>query len=243
MLIGAIAGPAPSHDRHFLTLGAPRARPGRAGSRRMGLLQASPSRRWSRHAARPVAVIAWRGRSSAGAAATARPPPSRLRGPGPAGVDRAWSSAPMRASPATGRRSQVPAAAAGRRLMAERIHVAGAGRSAERQIVPVPTARLRSMRGGSTRPVSSRRRWPRAAAARLRPDCLARRGGGRQVGRGRGERVGSPPRIRAAAARLPRSDGAGRRRADHGGDALCLCAGAAGAGASAGRRGHFCPRP
>ena len=68
----------------------------------------------------------------------------------------------------------------------------------------MPTARAAlAARAASTRPPRSPRRWPSAPACRC-GRCLARRGAGRQVGRRRAERLGSPPRIEAPAA-VPRS--------------------------------------
>ena len=59
------------------------------------------------------------------------------------------------------------------------------------------------MRGASIRPARSPRRWPSEAELPLRP-CLARSGGGRQVGKRRAERIGHPPRIRRRG-EVPRS--------------------------------------
>jgi predicted amidophosphoribosyltransferase len=79
-------------------------------------------------------------------------------------------------------------------LMAERIHWLAPGTLLSGAIVPVPTAPLRSAIRGFDPAAEI------AAALARRADlpfcaCLARRGGGRQVGRRRAQRVGHPPRI------------------------------------------------
>jgi len=127
-----------------------------------------------------------------------------LSGGGPPGLDRAWSSAPHE-----GVARELVAALKFRRLlpvaglMAERVHwLAPAGLLSGR-IVPVPTAALRTLRRGFD-PAGEI-----AAALAERLDvpvasCLARRGGGRQVGRRRAQRIGHPPQI-VARGEVPRS--------------------------------------
>jgi predicted amidophosphoribosyltransferase len=88
-------------------------------------------------------------------------------------------------------------------LMADRIAWLAPAELLSGTIVPVPTARLRSMQRGFD-PA-----WELAVALAERARlpvarCIGRSGGGRQVGRGRGLRIGDPPRIRAAG-EVPRS--------------------------------------
>jgi predicted amidophosphoribosyltransferase len=133
--------------------------------------------------------------------AAARP----LRGGGPAGIDRAWSSAPhegvARDLVASLKfRRLLPVA----RLMAERIHRLAPGWALGGEIVPVPTARLRSLARGFDPAAEIAAALAERSGRPLRGECLARRGSGRQVGRPRGQRLGSPPRIHAHGA-VPRS--------------------------------------
>lgn len=127
-----------------------------------------------------------------------------LRGAGPTGLDRAWSSAPHE-----GVARDLVVALKFRRLLsvaeliAERVQWLAPGDLLSGTIVPVPTAPLRAaMRGFD--PASE---IASALATRtglpLDP-CLSRRGGGRQVGRRRSQRIGHPPRIHARA-KVPRS--------------------------------------
>lgn len=127
-----------------------------------------------------------------------------LSGDGPAGLDRAWSSAPHEGVArdlvtALKFRRLLPVAG----LMAERIRWLAPASLLGGAIVPVPAARLRSLRRGFD-PAGE---IAAALASRLespaRP-CLARRGGGRQVGRRRAERIGHPPEI-VARGEVPRS--------------------------------------
>lgn len=123
---------------------------------------------------------------------------------GPAGLDRAWSSAPYE-----GVARDLVAALKFRRLlpvadlMAERIEWLTPAHMLSGTIVPVPPAPPRLRRRGFD-PAGEL-----AAALAERLDaplecCLERRGGGRQVGRRRVERVGHPPRIHSTGA-APRS--------------------------------------
>ena len=128
-----------------------------------------------------------------------------LEGRGPAGLDRAWSSASYE-----GVARNLVAALKFRRLlpvadlMADRIHWLAPAHLLSGTVVPVPPAPSRLRRRGFD-PAGE---LAAALAERLEAPaegCLQRRGGGRQVGRRRAERVGHPPRIRAVAV-VPRSD-------------------------------------
>jgi predicted amidophosphoribosyltransferase len=127
-----------------------------------------------------------------------------LLGNGPAGLDRVWSSAPYEgvARDLVGAlkfRRLLPVA----ELMAERIEWMAPAHMLSGTIVPVPPAPPRLRRRGFD-PAGE---LGAALAARLEAplaECLERRGGGRQVGRRRAERIGHPPRIGAAGA-PPRS--------------------------------------
>lgn len=128
-----------------------------------------------------------------------------LRGPGPAGIDRAWS-----AGPHEGVARDLVAALKFRRLlpvaglMAERIHRLAPAWMLSGEIVPVPTARLRSLARGFDPAGELAAALALCGGAPLRADCLARRGSGRQVGRARARRIGSPPAIHARGA-VPRN--------------------------------------
>ena len=127
-----------------------------------------------------------------------------LDGPGPAGIDRAWSSAPHE-----GVARDLVTALKFRRLLpvadliADRIQWLAPATLLSGTIVPVPTASLRSaMRGFD--PAAEI-----AAALAQRTDlplqtCLSRRGGSRQVGKRRAQRIGHPPLIRTRG-QVPRS--------------------------------------
>jgi predicted amidophosphoribosyltransferase len=120
-----------------------------------------------------------------------------LRGAGPAGLDGAWSSAPHE-----GVARELVAALKFRRLLpvaelvAERIHWLAPASMLSGAIVPVPTAPLRAARRGFDPALEIAAALAERSDQPLRP-CLWRRGGGRQVGRRRRERIGHPPQIRA----------------------------------------------
>ena len=118
-----------------------------------------------------------------------------LSGSGPAGLDRAWSSAAHE-----GVARDLVAALKFRRLLpvaeliAERIQWLAPAALLSGAIVPVPTSPLRSLRRGFDPAAEI------AAALAERTDldlcsCLIRRGGGRQVGRRRAQRIGHPPHV------------------------------------------------
>jgi predicted amidophosphoribosyltransferase len=118
-----------------------------------------------------------------------------LRSAGPQGIDRAWSSAPHEGVArdlvtALKFRRLLPVA----ELMADRIHWLAPGSQLSGTIVPVPTASLRSLARGFD-PAGE---IAAALAARLEAPlepCLQRRGGGRQVGRRRAQRIARPPDV------------------------------------------------
>jgi len=127
-----------------------------------------------------------------------------LLGNGPPGLDKAWSSASYE-----GVARNLVAALKFRRLlpvadlMAERIEWLAPAHMLSGTVVPVPAAPPRLRRRGFD-PAGE---LAAALAARLEAplsNCLERRGGGRQVGKRRAERVGHPPRIQARSA-APRS--------------------------------------
>jgi predicted amidophosphoribosyltransferase len=127
-----------------------------------------------------------------------------LAGAGPPGLDRVWSSAPHE----TVARDLVAALKFRRLLtvadlMAERIEWLAPATLLSGAIVPVPTARLRSLRRGFDPATEIAAALAERTGMPLRP-CLGRRGGGRQVGRRRAERIGHPPAI-APRGETPRS--------------------------------------
>jgi predicted amidophosphoribosyltransferase len=139
---------------------------------------------------RPEAVVCTRcGRRLAAA--------EPLLGKGPPGLDRAWSSAPHEGVArnlvaALKFRHLLPVAD----LMADRIQWLAPAHMLSGAIVPVPPAPSRLRRRGFD-PAGEL-----AAALSERLDsplesCLVRRGGRRQVGRRRAERLGQPPQIHA----------------------------------------------
>jgi predicted amidophosphoribosyltransferase len=123
---------------------------------------------------------------------------------GPQGIDRAWSSAShdgvARALVGALKfRRLLPVA----ELMADRMHWLAPAHLLGGAVVAVPPAPPRLRRRGFD-PAGE---LATAFAARLGvepADCLARRGSGHQVGRGRAERISHPPRIEAVAT-VPRS--------------------------------------
>jgi predicted amidophosphoribosyltransferase len=127
-----------------------------------------------------------------------------LEGGGAPGLDRAWSSAPHEnvardLVSALKLRRLLPVAD----LIADRIHWLAPGTLLSGTIVPVPTAPLRSaLRGFDP---AAEIATALAQRAELPQDaCLARRGGGRQVGKRRAERIGHPPVIQVQG-QVPRS--------------------------------------
>lgn len=127
-----------------------------------------------------------------------------LSGVGPAGLDRAWSSAPH-----DGVARDLVAALKFRRLlpvaelMADRIAWLAPSTMLSGATVPVPTARLRSLSRGFD-PAHEIAAALAARAGLPLSACLRRRGSARQRGRRRAERVGHPPLIEPSE-RVPRS--------------------------------------
>lgn len=127
-----------------------------------------------------------------------------LEGSGAPGLDRAWSSAPHEAVArdlvtALKFRRLLPVAD----LIADRIQWLAPASLLSGTIVPVPTAPLRSALRGFDPAAEI------ATALAGRTDlpihaCLSRRGGGRQVGKRRAQRIGHPPLIQARS-KVPRS--------------------------------------
>ena len=149
MLVGGIAGRVAEALTPVLTISrATRASPA-PQDRRMELLAARWPAPWRRRSAPPAGAPAGRRPSSARAARGGWPSAEPLRGAGPAGVDRAWSSAPHE-----GVARDLVAALKFRRLlpvaglMADRIHWLAPARLLSGAIVPVPTAPLRSLARG-----------------------------------------------------------------------------------------------
>ncbi len=123
---------------------------------------------------------------------------------GPQGIDRVWSSAPhdgvARALVGALKfRRLLPVAG----LMAERIEWLAPGHLLGGAAVPVPAAPPRLRRRGFDPAGELVAALAERLGTELTP-CLARRGSGHQVGRGRAERISRPPRIEAVAA-APRS--------------------------------------
>ena len=158
-----------------------------------------PARKPSPPALAPAALRRLRARLPAEAGRSARaarggwPAPSRLRGAGPAGVDRAWSSAPHE-----GVARDLVAALKFRRLlpvaglMAERIQLAGPGHLLSGDDRPgADRARARSLRRGFDPAGEIAAAARRRAGLPLRP-CLARRGAG-PPGRPAPRRAPRPP--------------------------------------------------
>jgi predicted amidophosphoribosyltransferase len=127
-----------------------------------------------------------------------------LLGPGPPGLDRAWSSASYEGVArdlvaALKFRRLLPVA----RLMADRIAWLAPAHMLSGIVVPVPPAPPRLRHRGFDPAGELGAALAEVLDAELEP-CLRRRGGGRQVGRRRAERIGHPPRIQARAP-APRS--------------------------------------
>ncbi len=133
-------------------------------------------------------------RACARALAEAQP----LRGAGPAGVDRSWSSAPH-----DGVARELVVALKFRRLLpvadliAERIGHLAPPDLLGGEIVPVPTARSRTLLRGFDPAFEIADRLADRIGLPLAAGCLRRTGAGRQVGRRRAERLGRPPSIEA----------------------------------------------
>lgn len=129
---------------------------------------------------------------------------SPLFGAGPVGLDRAWSSAAHE-----GVARELAAALKFRRLlpvadlMAARIAGLCPPELLSGELVPVPTTRLRRIGRGFDPASELAVALAERSGLPLRP-CLRRRGGGRQVGRRRAERIARPPRV-ATAGEVPRS--------------------------------------
>jgi predicted amidophosphoribosyltransferase len=127
-----------------------------------------------------------------------------LEGAGAPGLDRAWSSAPHE-----GVARNLVTALKFRRLLpvadliADRIQWLAPGTILSGTIVPVPTAPLRSALRGFDPAAEIAASLARRTELPLSA-CLIRRGGGRQVGKRRAERIGHPPLIQARG-QVPRS--------------------------------------
>jgi predicted amidophosphoribosyltransferase len=123
---------------------------------------------------------------------------------GPQGIDRAWSSASHDgvARSLVGAlkfRRLLPVAG----LMAERMEWLAPAHLLGGAVVPVPPAPPRLRRRGFDPTGELAAALAQRLGVELTP-CLARHGGGHQVGRRRAERIGSPPRIEAITP-VPRS--------------------------------------
>jgi predicted amidophosphoribosyltransferase len=127
-----------------------------------------------------------------------------LAGSGPPGLDRAWSSAPHEGVArdlvtALKFRQLLPVAG----LIAERIEWLAPASLLSGAIVPVPTARLRTMTRGFDPAGEIAATLAERLDAPLCP-CLVRSGGARQVGRRRAQRIGQPPHVHTRG-EVPRS--------------------------------------
>jgi predicted amidophosphoribosyltransferase len=127
-----------------------------------------------------------------------------VEGSGPPGLDRAWSSAPHEGAArdlvtALKFRRLLPVA----ELMADRIQWLAPGTILSGTIVPVPTAPLRSALRGFDPAAEIATALARRTGLPIEV-CLVRRGGGRQVGKRRAQRIGHPPLIQASG-QVPRS--------------------------------------
>ncbi len=127
-----------------------------------------------------------------------------LEGSGAPGLDRSWSSAPHE-----GVARDLVAALKFRRilpvadLIADRIQWLAPSTILSGTIVPVPTAPLRSALRGFDPAAEIAAALAERTGLPLEV-CLARRGGGRQVGKRRAERIGHPPLVQAHG-QVPRS--------------------------------------
>jgi len=127
-----------------------------------------------------------------------------LEGYGAPGLDRAWSSAPHDSTArslvaALKFRHLLPVA----ELMADRIQWLAPGSLLSGTVVSVPTAPLRSALRGFDPAAEIAAALAERAGLPL-STCLIRRGGGRQVGKRRAQRIGHPPVIQAHG-EVPRS--------------------------------------
>lgn len=127
-----------------------------------------------------------------------------LEGCGAPGLDRAWSSAPHEnvardLVAALKFRRLLPVA----ELMADRIQWLAPSTLLSGTIVPVPTAPLRSVLRGFDPAAEIASALVERTQLPLHA-CLARRGGGRQVGKRRAQRIGHPPLIHVSS-KVPRS--------------------------------------
>jgi len=120
-----------------------------------------------------------------------------LTGAGPPGIDRAWSSAPhedvaRELVTALKFRRLLPVSAA----MADRIAWLAPAELLSGTIVPVPTATFRTLARGFDPATEIATALAKHTGLQLNT-CLSRKGGGRQVGRRRAQRIAHPPIIRA----------------------------------------------
>lgn len=127
-----------------------------------------------------------------------------LQGAGPPGLDNVWSSAPHESVArdlvaALKFRRLLPVAG----LIADRIHWLAPSTTLTGTLVPVPTARLRTALRGFDPAAEIAGALSEKANLPISP-CLARHGGGRQVGKRRAARIGHPPIITPKSA-VPRS--------------------------------------
>jgi predicted amidophosphoribosyltransferase len=127
-----------------------------------------------------------------------------LEGSGPPGLDRVWSTAPHEGVArdlvtALKFRRLLPVAD----LMADRVKWLVPATFLSGAIAPVPTASLRSLARGFD-PAAEIASALAQKTQLSHNACLARRGGGRQVGRRRAQRIGHPPLIQARG-EVPRS--------------------------------------
>ena len=120
-----------------------------------------------------------------------------LEGAGPPGLDRVWSSAPHEAVA-----RDLVAALKFRRLLpvadliADRIQWLAPAILLSGTIVPVPTAPVRTIVRGFDPAAEIAAALAQRTGLSMQT-CLARRGGGRQVGKRRAQRIGHPPVIQA----------------------------------------------